>query len=212
MRDAEAWFVGAIPTPSRLSDAVVEFADREAARKLETIEYDDDLRDLLPYVLDAHGPREQSQRHAGSPYGESPAREERHGRVLHPGPTSAEYIVRETLEAHPPEVDPPLVLDPACGSGVFLKAVLNLAAGRRTGFDRLEFVERHLHGIDIDPLGRRRGLLRPAPRVPAFPASPSGPGAVVPVGIVSAATCVSPTPSRSTSPRPTATTPTTRRP
>ena len=37
LRDAEAWFVGAIPTPSRLSDAVVEFADREAARKLETI-------------------------------------------------------------------------------------------------------------------------------------------------------------------------------
>ena len=151
LRDAEAWFVGAIPTPSRLSDAVVEFADREAARKLETIEYDDDLRDLLPYVLDAHGPGSRASVMRDPRTGKA-RRAKKDTGVFYTPADVAEYIVRETLEAHPPEVDPPLVLDPACGSGVFLKAVLKLAAGRRTGFDRLEFVERHLHGIDIDPL------------------------------------------------------------
>ncbi len=151
LRDAEAWFVGAIPTPSCLSDAVVEFADREAARKLETIEYDDDLRDLLPYVLDAHGPGSRASVMRDPRTGKA-RRAKKDAGVFYTPADVAEYIVRETLEALPPEVDPPLVLDPACGSGVFLKAVLDLATGRRPGLDRLEFVERRLHGIDIDPL------------------------------------------------------------
>ena len=151
LRDAEAWFVGAIPTPSRLSDAVVEFADREAARKLETIEYDDDLRDLLPYVLDAHGPGSRASVMRDPRTGKA-RRAKKDAGVFYTPADVAEYIVRETLEALPPDVDPPLALDPACGSGVFLKAVLDLAAGRRPGLDRLEFIERRLHGIDIDPL------------------------------------------------------------
>ena len=151
LRDGEAWFIGAVPTPSRLSDAVVEFADREAARKLETIEYDDDLRDLLPYVLDAHGPGSRASVMRDPRTGKA-RRAKKDAGVFYTPADVAEYIVRETMEALPPEADPPLVLDPACGSGVFLKAVLDLAADRRPGLDRLEFVERSLHGIDVDPL------------------------------------------------------------
>ena len=151
LRDAETWFVDAIPTPSRLSDTVVEFADREAARKLETIEYDDDLRDLLPYVLDAHGPGSRASVMRDPRTGKA-RRAKKDAGVFYTPADVAEYIVREALDALPPEVDPPLVLDPACGSGVFLKAALDLAAGRRPGLDRLEFVERSLHGIDVDPL------------------------------------------------------------
>ncbi len=151
LRDAEAWFVGAIPTPSRLSDAVVEFADREATRKLETIEYDDDLRDLLPYVLDAHGPGSRSSVMRDPRTGKA-RRAKKDAGVFYTPADVAEYIVREAMQALPPEAGTPLVLDPACGSGVFLKAVLNLAADRRPSLDRLDFVERSLHGIDVDPL------------------------------------------------------------
>ena len=56
LRDAEAWFLGRLRAPRLLSDAVVEFVDREAVKALEAVAYDDTLRDLLPYVLDAHGP------------------------------------------------------------------------------------------------------------------------------------------------------------
>ena len=56
LRDAEAWFLGSVRPPRRLSSAISEFADREAVKALEAITYDGTLRDLLPYVLDAHGP------------------------------------------------------------------------------------------------------------------------------------------------------------
>ena len=151
LRDAEAWFVGAIPTPSRLSDAVVEFADREATRKLETIEYDNDLRDLLPYVLDAHGPGSRASVMRDPRTGKA-RRAKKDAGVFYTPADVAEYIVREAMQALPPEAGTPLVLDPACGSGVFLKAVLDLAADRRPSLDRLDFVERSLHGIDVDPL------------------------------------------------------------
>ena len=151
LRDAEAWFVGAIPTPSRLSSGVIEFVDREATRKLETIEYDDNLRDLLPYVLDTHGPGSRASVMRDPRTGKA-RRAKKNAGVFYTPADVAEYIVREAVDAISCEVDTHLVLDPACGSGVFLKAVLDLAAGRRPGLDRLEFVERNLHGIDVDPL------------------------------------------------------------
>ena len=151
LRDAEAWFIGAIPTPSRLSAGVVEFADREATRQLETIEHDDDLRDLLPYVLDAHGPGSRASVMRDPRTGKA-RRAKKDAGVFYTPADVAQYIAREAVDAVSREVDTPLVLDPACGSGVFLKAVLDLAAGRRPGLDRLDFVERNLHGIDVDPL------------------------------------------------------------
>ena len=151
LREAEDWFVGGISTPSRLSGALVEFVDREAVRKLETIAYDDDLRDLLPYILDAHGPGSRA-----SVMRDSRTRDARRAKkesgVFYTPSDVAEYIAREAMDAIDGEDGLPLVLDPACGSGVFLKAALDLAAERRPGLDPLVFVERNLHGIDIDPL------------------------------------------------------------
>ena len=64
----------------------------------------------------------------------------------------AEYIVRETLGEFGQVTDYPRVLDPACGSGVFLKAVLDSAIARTPSLNRSDFVERCLHGIDVNPL------------------------------------------------------------
>ena len=44
------------------------------------------------------------------------------------------------------------ILDPACGSGVFLKAALDLAVAADPNQDCLDFVERCLYGIDINPM------------------------------------------------------------
>lgn len=151
LREAEDWFVGSISTPSRLSGALVEFVDREAVRKLETIAYDDDLQDLLPYVLDAHGPGSRASVMRDSRTREA-RRVKKESGVFYTPSDVAEYIVREAMDAIDGEGSLPLVLDPACGSGVFLKAALDLVAKRRPGLDPLEFVERNLHGIDIDPL------------------------------------------------------------
>lgn len=150
IRDAEAWFLGSIRPPSRLSDLVVEFADQEAVQALEVIEYDDDLRDLLPYVLDAHGPGSRASVMKDPGTRES-RRAKRASGVFYTPSDVAEYIVRETVGELSP-ADHPHTLDPACGSGVFLKAALELAASQTPALDRFGFVEASLFGIDINPL------------------------------------------------------------
>lgn len=151
MRDAEAWFLGAIEPPSLLSRFVAESADRDAVQALEAVPYDENLRDLLPYVLDAHGPgsRASVMRDPGT---QESRRAKRAGGVFYTPSDVAEYIAREAMGELPSGATHPRILDPACGSGVFLKAALDLAVRQTPGLNRVDFAERCLFGIDINPL------------------------------------------------------------
>ena len=151
LRDAEAWFLGRLHPPRLLSDAVVEFADREATRALEAIDYDDTLRDLLPYVLDAHGPGSRASV-MKAPGTRKARHAKRTGGVFYTPSDVAGYITREAIGALGQGIEPPSILDPACGSGVFLKAALDLAVAHDPDQDRFDFVERSLYGIDVNPL------------------------------------------------------------
>ena len=151
LRDAEAWFLGRLRPPRRLSDAVAEFADRKAVRALEGIPYDDTLRDLLPYVLDAHGPGSRASVMKAPDTGKA-RRAKRTGGIFYTPSDVAEYIAQQAIGALGSGTEPISILDPACGSGVFLKAALDLAAARDPHLDRLDFVERGLYGIDVNPL------------------------------------------------------------
>jgi hypothetical protein len=151
IRDAEAWFLGSIRPPSVLSALVAECAAREATTILESISYDDDLQDLLPYVLDAHGPgsRASVMKDAST----KQARDaKRASGVFYTPSDVASYIVRESVEELGIDLAQLHVLDPACGSGVFLRAALGFAAQQVPDLDLFAFVERHLFGIDINPL------------------------------------------------------------
>ena len=151
LRDAEAWFLGRLRPPRLLTDAVVELADREAIKALEAIDYGDRLSDLLPYVLDAHGPGSRAS--VMKVPGTRKARHaKRTGGVFYTPSDVAEYITRESVGALGQGIEPPSILDPACGSGVFLKAALDLVVARNPNQDRFDFVERSLYGIDINPL------------------------------------------------------------
>ncbi len=151
LRDGEAWFLGDIRPPVLLSNAVVEFADREAVGALESFPYDDDLRDLLPYVLDAHGPGSRASV-MKDPDTRQARQAKRAAGVFYTPSDVAEYIARETLGDMDQGAESPRVLDPACGSGVFLKAMLDLSRRRRPDVSRFDFAERSLYGIDVDPL------------------------------------------------------------
>ena len=151
LRDAEAWFLGPLRPPRRLSDAVAELADRNATKALEAIDYDETLRDLLPYVLDAHGPGSRASV-MKDPDTRKARKAKRTGGVFYTPSDVAEYIAREAIGALGSETESPAILDPACGSGVFLKAALDLAVDRNPDQDRLDFVEHSLYGIDVDPL------------------------------------------------------------
>ena len=151
LRDGESWFLGNVRLRNRLSDTVGEFADREAVQQLESFEYDDDLGDLLPYVLDAYGPGSRAS--VMKDPGTQPSRQaKRAAGVFYTPSDVAEYIARETLGGVGHTTPHRRVLDPACGSAVFLKAVLDLTSRRKPDMNRLDFAERNLHGIDINPL------------------------------------------------------------
>ena len=151
LRDAEAWFLGRLRPPRRLSDTIVELADREATKALEAIDYDDTLRDLLPYVLDAHGPGSRASV-MKAPGTRKARHAKRTGGVFYTPSDVAGYITREAVGALDQGIEPPSILDPACGSGVFLKAALDLAVAHNPDQDRFDFVERSLYGIDVNPL------------------------------------------------------------
>ena len=151
LRDAESWFLGQIHPPSFLSDIVSEFTDREAVRELERVPYDDTLRDLLPYVLDAHGPgsrasviKNPSTRHS--------RRTKKAAGIFYTPSDVADYITREVFGALGQEAKSPRFLDPACGSGVFLRAILDFAIAQVPGLDRFDFVEQNIYGIDTSPM------------------------------------------------------------
>lgn len=151
LRDAESWFLGAVQAPASLGEQVTAFADREAARSLEEIAYDGEFRDLLPYVLDSIGPGSRASVMRDPATGESRRARKASG-VFYTPSDVAEYIAGEALSEVDEAVACPKVLDPACGSGVFLKAALDAASHRAADGDRFRFVEECLYGIDIDPL------------------------------------------------------------
>ena len=151
LRDAEAWFLGHVRPPSLLSDAVSDLADRAATKALEAICYDETLRDLLPYVLDAHGPGSRASV-MKDPHTRKARHAKRNGGIFYTPADVAEYIVRETIGALGPCIEGATILDPACGSGVFLKAALDFAANGNPSQERLDFLQRSLYGVDVNPL------------------------------------------------------------
>ena len=98
LRDAEAWFLGGLRPARLLSDTLAALAEREAIKALEAIDYDDTLRDLLPYVLDAHGPGSRASV-MKAPGTRKARHAKRTGGVFYTPSDVAEYITRETIGA-----------------------------------------------------------------------------------------------------------------
>jgi len=149
LRDAELWFLGSVASEGLLSDNLVDIASHRAVKELESIAYDDDLRDLLPYVLDAIGPGSRASV-IKDPNTVAAREAKKTAGVFYTPADVAEYITHEAIAQHPGA--PTLtVLDPACGSGVFLRSAL-AEMHELLGGDRLAIAESHVFGIDINPL------------------------------------------------------------
>ena len=151
LREAEAWFLGSIRPPVLLSDNVNTAEDRVAVRSLEAIQYDQTFRDLLPYVLDAHGPGSRASVMKDPRTKWARLAKSKSGVYYTPSDVS-DYIAREVVNSLSKPIGETKVLDPACGSGVFLRSHLDLAARNDGQLDRISFVERCIFGIDVNPL------------------------------------------------------------
>lgn len=143
---AAEWFHGSC---DRTAVALISSrAAREAEAALRPAEDARALFDLLPYVLDPHGPGSRlSERR--DPDTSAARRRKRQDGVFYTPADVAEYMAEATIGASP-DGDPPTVFDPACGTGVFLRAALK-ALVRRFPCHSPRDLATHLFGTDIDP-------------------------------------------------------------
>ena len=145
--DAETWFLAVNDGPCRFAPAD---ALRAAEAYLQALPVNAALGDLLPYVLDPHGPgtRLSVIRDPGTV--EVQARRRAEGVYYTPADVAA-FMAQEALSELEREAYPLTVFDPACGTGVFLRAALDVLAGRATPYARFQLACLCLYGADVDP-------------------------------------------------------------
>ncbi len=148
LSDAERWFFGA-DAPNRL----VRLAPQEAVTKAENA-----LRSeanvtgyfqLLPYILDPHGPGSRVSVRRDPATSATQSRKRAEG-VFYTPADVAEYMAKACLSSLDTETCP-TVFDPACGTGVFLRAAFREAKNLYPGRSPFQLASESLFGADIDP-------------------------------------------------------------
>jgi hypothetical protein len=146
--EAENWFLG-FDSPGSLTI----LASNEALEKAEAI-----LRlsadasaylELLPYILDPHGPgsRLSVRRNPSTRVAQKRKRDEG---VFYTPADVAEYMAHVCISELSSDTSP-TVFDPACGTGVFLRAALREIRRRHPGRSAFSLASECLFGADIDP-------------------------------------------------------------
>lgn len=147
--DAEAWFLGGIPGGGLASLASKE-ARTEAERVLHAVADASAFADLLPYILDPHGEGNRLSVRRRPETATARERKKADGVYYTPGDVAA-FMAAETLRHLSDDAILLTVFDPACGSGVFLRAALTELLRRNPGTDEFDLACSCLYGTDIDP-------------------------------------------------------------
>lgn len=152
LRDAEEWFLGSHKSKYTLAGEIPSHLDCEACSLLESFQYDHNLFDLLPYVLDPLGPGSRLSIRVDASTKAARNTKKQDG-VFYTPPDVADYITGTAIRLHPRYPSLVSVLDPACGTGVFLRSALKCFQTFAVApQDAFLTATNNLYGIDIDPL------------------------------------------------------------
>jgi hypothetical protein len=133
-----------LPAVRSLSEVVL----RRALNHLLEVSEPAALADLLPYILDPHGPGSRLSVMRDPSTKAARAARRVHG-VFYTPADVAEHMVQTALADRLIKLADLRIFDPACGTGVFLRAAL--CTLHAMGFD-VQYAAQHcLFGVDIDP-------------------------------------------------------------
>src|SRR5262249_1044579 len=145
---AEKWFFGA-NAPARLTSLLSKQAIAEVEALLRTQADASAYFELLPYLLDSHGPGSRLSVKSNPATQAARARKRAEG-IFYPPADVAEYMISacfDGLSSHSRLI----IFDPACGTGVFLRAALQQIRRQHTERSAFSLASECLFGVDIDP-------------------------------------------------------------
>ena len=149
LEDASVWFFDGAPHGNPLA-TVPRQALKKTNEALARCQDPAGYHDLLPYVLDPHGPGSRLSVRR-DPSTEAARDRKRKEGVFYTPADVAMFMARQCLEGHDGNTDPPIIFDPACGTGVFLRAALAALKAINPDQSVRCLAETRLYGSDVDP-------------------------------------------------------------
>ncbi len=150
LAEGAAWFGAGLA--GSLSAAAAQLSARrhcEALAALRSVAYPAPIADLLPYILDPHGPGSRLSV-MRDPATRTARERKRSGGVFYTPADVADHMAGLALKFLVP-CHPVTVFDPACGTGVYLRAALAALRKMHPDAGPLTLAEQSLFGVDIDP-------------------------------------------------------------
>jgi hypothetical protein len=150
LTEAERWFLGSVRPPHGL---ITEMLDAESSWRaqqfLSALNLDMDFWELLPYIMEEHGPGSRASVMRDPSTAVSRARKKSQG-VFYTPTDVADFMVTRIMQNYKSQKNLAKCLDPACGTGVFLLAFLRyMEASSTSQFDRFSYTCSSLFGADI---------------------------------------------------------------
>jgi hypothetical protein len=152
LAESEEWFFGSVHLPCRLFSEFMNVEDSWRVQQImATIKLDQDFWELLPYVLEEHGPGSRASV-MRDPRTATARAEKKNKGVFYTPADVADFMVGYAMDKYDGDESRAKCLDPACGTGVFLLAILRAVELRHSiaaSFDRFSYMCTSLFGCDI---------------------------------------------------------------
>jgi hypothetical protein len=148
LAEAEQWFLG-FGSASSLTKLASDDALSKAEAALQPSADASAYLELLPYILDPHGPGSRLSVRR-NPSTRAVQKRKRAEGVFYTPADVAEYMAEACISELRSDSSP-TVFDPACGTGVFLRAALQELRRRYPGRNTFTLASESLFGADIDP-------------------------------------------------------------